>query len=133
MGGAAAVLGAARALAEIRPPVEVHLVIAACENLISGTAMRPGDIVTASNGRTIEVANTDAGMWRLGEGGQGGPLPFVGEIVWRCQRSLGDSMPCDGGGGGRRHWHCRTWVAMATPPCLELTFACIGYVNACFF
>eukprot|EP00170_Pyropia_yezoensis_P003965 contig_16369_g3976 len=60
MGGAAAVLGAARALAEIRPPVEVHLVIAACENLISGTAMRPGDIVTASNGRTIEVANTDA-------------------------------------------------------------------------
>lgn len=66
MGGAAAVLGAARALAETRPPVEVHVVIAACENLISDSAMRPGDIVTASNGRTIEVTNTDAGMWRLG-------------------------------------------------------------------
>lgn len=70
MAGAAAVLGAARALAETRPPVEVHVIMAACENLISDTAMRPGDIVTASNGRTIEVANTDAGMWRLGAGGR---------------------------------------------------------------
>lgn len=60
MAGAAAVLGAARALAETRPPVEVHVVMAACENLISDTAVRPGDIVTASNGQTIEVANTDA-------------------------------------------------------------------------
>lgn len=74
MAGAAAVLGAARALAETRPPVEVHVVMAACENLISDTAMRPGDIVTASNGQTIEVANTDAGMWPLEAGGRGGLL-----------------------------------------------------------
>lgn len=72
MGGAAAVLGAARTLAESRPPVQVHVVIAACENLISETAMRPGDVVTASNGRTIEVANTDAGMWRPEAGWCGG-------------------------------------------------------------
>lgn len=86
MAGAAAVLGAARALAETRPPVEVHVVMAACENLISDTAMRPGDIVTASNGQTIEVANTDAGMWRLEAGGRGGLLlrPSTGVHVGRC-------------------------------------------------
>jgi leucyl aminopeptidase len=34
---------------------QVHFIVAACENMISGTGMRPGDIVTASNGKTIEV------------------------------------------------------------------------------
>ncbi|XP_023545261.1 leucine aminopeptidase 1-like [Cucurbita pepo subsp. pepo] len=61
MGGSAAVLGAAKAIGQIKPlGVEVHFVIAACENMISGTGMRPGDIITASNGKTIEVNNTDA-------------------------------------------------------------------------
>ncbi len=61
MGGSAAVLGAARALAELRPAgVEVHVIVAACENMISGGAIHPGDILTASNGKTIEVNNTDA-------------------------------------------------------------------------
>ncbi|KAF4390107.1 hypothetical protein G4B88_005025 [Cannabis sativa] len=61
MGGSAAVLGAAKAIGQIKPPgVEVHFIVAACENMISGTGMRPGDIVTASNGKTIEVNNTDA-------------------------------------------------------------------------
>ncbi|XP_043697478.1 leucine aminopeptidase 2, chloroplastic-like [Telopea speciosissima] len=56
MGGSAAVLGAAKALGQIKPPgVEVHFIVAACENMISGTGMRPGDILTASNGKTIEV------------------------------------------------------------------------------
>ncbi|KAG1326568.1 Leucine aminopeptidase 2, chloroplastic [Cocos nucifera] len=55
MGGSAAAFGAAKALAQIKPPgVEVHFIVAACENMISGTGMRPGDIVTASNGKTIE-------------------------------------------------------------------------------
>ena len=36
--------------------VKVHFIVAACENMISGTGMRPGDIVTASNGKTIEVS-----------------------------------------------------------------------------
>ncbi|KAK6151591.1 hypothetical protein DH2020_014226 [Rehmannia glutinosa] len=54
MGGSAAVLGAAKALGQIKP-AGVEL-----ENMISGTGMRPGDIITASNGKTIEVNNTDA-------------------------------------------------------------------------
>ncbi|GFP89361.1 leucine aminopeptidase 3 chloroplastic [Phtheirospermum japonicum] len=56
MGGSAVVLGAAKALGQIKPAgVEVHFIVAACENMISGTGMRPGDILTASNGKTIEV------------------------------------------------------------------------------
>ncbi|EAZ91456.1 leucyl aminopeptidase [Crocosphaera chwakensis] len=60
MGGGAATLGAAKAIAQLKPDVEVHFVCAATENMISGHAMRPGDILTASNGKTIEVNNTDA-------------------------------------------------------------------------
>ncbi|MEL6331854.1 MAG: leucyl aminopeptidase, partial [Cyanobacteria bacterium J06626_26] len=60
MGGAAAVLGAAKAIAQIKPDVEVHFISAAAENMISGHALHPGDILTASNGKTIEVNNTDA-------------------------------------------------------------------------
>lgn len=60
MGGAAATLGAAKAIAQIKPDVEVHFISAATENMISGHAMHPGDILTASNGKTIEVNNTDA-------------------------------------------------------------------------
>ncbi|MEI6428349.1 MAG: leucyl aminopeptidase [Pseudanabaena sp. ELA607] len=61
MGGAAATLGAAQVLAQLQPnDVEVHFIVATCENMVSGRAMRPGDILTASNGITIEVNNTDA-------------------------------------------------------------------------
>ncbi|BAT52910.1 leucine aminopeptidase [Nostoc sp. NIES-3756] len=60
MGGAAATLGAAKAIAQIKPDVEVHFISAVTENMISGKAMHPGDILTASNGKTIEVNNTDA-------------------------------------------------------------------------
>jgi len=61
MGGSAAVLGAMRAIAQIRPAgVEVHAIVASCENMISGGAIHPGDILTASNGKTIEINNTDA-------------------------------------------------------------------------
>ena len=46
MGGSAAVLGAARAIAELRPKgVEVHVIVAACENMVNGSAVHPGDIV----------------------------------------------------------------------------------------
>lgn len=37
--------------------LQVHFIVAACENMISGTGMRPGDIITASNGKTIEVSS----------------------------------------------------------------------------
>ncbi|MEB3160049.1 MAG: leucyl aminopeptidase [Synechocystis sp.] len=60
MGGGGATLGAAKAIAQLRPNVEVHFICAATENMISGKAMHPGDILTASNGKTIEVNNTDA-------------------------------------------------------------------------
>jgi len=60
MGGAAATFGAAKAIGHIKPDVEVHFISAVTENMISGSAMRPGDILTASNGKTIEVNNTDA-------------------------------------------------------------------------
>lgn len=60
-GGAAAVLGAARAVGELAPEgVEAHFVVAACENMINERAMVPSDVLTASNGKTIEVVNTDA-------------------------------------------------------------------------
>ena len=60
MSGAAAVLGVFQALPRLKPPVEVHGLIAATENMPSGTAQRPGDIVRAMNGLTIEIGNTDA-------------------------------------------------------------------------
>jgi leucyl aminopeptidase len=60
MSGAAAVLGIFQALPRLKLPIEVHGLIAATENMPSGTAQRPGDIVRAMNGLTIEIGNTDA-------------------------------------------------------------------------
>ncbi|UZQ55508.1 leucyl aminopeptidase [Trichothermofontia sichuanensis B231] len=61
MAGAGAMLGAAKALSLLNPPdVELHFISPATENMISGHALHPGDVVTASNGKTIEVNNTDA-------------------------------------------------------------------------
>ncbi|OIW18629.1 hypothetical protein TanjilG_13381 [Lupinus angustifolius] len=79
MGGSAAVFGAAKALGQIKPlGVEVHFIVAACENMISGTGMRPGDIVTASNGKTIEVNNTDAE----------GRLTLADALVYACNQGV---------------------------------------------
>jgi leucyl aminopeptidase len=60
MGGSAATLGAAKVVGLLKPDVEVHFIVAATENMISGHAIHPGDILTASNGKTIEINNTDA-------------------------------------------------------------------------
>jgi leucyl aminopeptidase len=60
MSGAAAVVGALRACALLNVPYHVVGVIGAAENLPSGSAYRPGDIVTAASGKSIEVSNTDA-------------------------------------------------------------------------
>lgn len=60
MAGSAATLGSAKVIGQLKPDVEVHFIVAATENMISGRAMRPGDILTAANGKTIEVNNTDA-------------------------------------------------------------------------
>ena len=60
MSGGAAVISAVAAIARIGLPVRIVAVIGATENLPSGRSVKPGDIVTASNGKTIEVNNTDA-------------------------------------------------------------------------
>ncbi len=60
MCGAASVLGTMRAIAEMKLPVNVVGVIPTCENMPSGRATRPGDIVTSMSGQTIEILNTDA-------------------------------------------------------------------------
>jgi leucyl aminopeptidase len=60
MSGAAAVLGVLRVLPRLRPAVEVHALIAATDNMPSGSATKPGDVLRAMNGKTIEVNNTDA-------------------------------------------------------------------------
>ena len=60
MAGAAIVLGAMRAVAQLDLPMKVVGLIPAAENLPSGTAVKPGDIITMSNGKTVEVDNTDA-------------------------------------------------------------------------
>ncbi|RMG41295.1 MAG: leucyl aminopeptidase [Candidatus Dadabacteria bacterium] len=60
MSGAAAVVGAMQAIARLKPAVEVRGYIALAENMVNGNATRPGDIVKAMNGKTIEVLNTDA-------------------------------------------------------------------------
>ncbi|CAN1811891.1 Leucine aminopeptidase 2, chloroplastic [Linum perenne] len=79
MGGSAAVLGAAKAIGQVKPPgVEVHFIVAACENMISGTGMRPGDVLTASNGKTIEVNNTDAE----------GRLTLADALVYACNQGV---------------------------------------------
>jgi leucyl aminopeptidase len=60
MGGAAAVIGAMRAIAELKLPLHVVAVIASAENMPDGNAYRPGDVVRSHSGKTIEVLNTDA-------------------------------------------------------------------------
>ncbi|MCK5807373.1 leucyl aminopeptidase [bacterium] len=60
MGGSAAVIGAMRAIALQKLPINVVAVVAAAENSIGGNAYRPGDIIGSMNGKTIEVLNTDA-------------------------------------------------------------------------
>jgi len=60
MSGAGSVLGAIRALAGMRAPVNVIGVVPACENMPGGAATRPGDVVTTLSGQTVEILNTDA-------------------------------------------------------------------------
>lgn len=60
MSGAAAVLGALRTAAELELPMNVVAIVAACENMPSGGAVKPSDIVTTMSGQTVEILNTDA-------------------------------------------------------------------------
>jgi leucyl aminopeptidase len=60
MSGGAAVMAALMAVARLKPAINVTALVPATENMPSGTAQKPGDIVTAMNGKTIEILNTDA-------------------------------------------------------------------------
>jgi leucyl aminopeptidase len=60
MAGGAAVLAAAGAIAELGIPLSVTAIVPACENLLSGTALRPTDVIETASGATVEVANPDA-------------------------------------------------------------------------
>ncbi len=60
MGGGAAVLGTLRAVADLKLKIKVTVLVAAAENMPSGTATRPGDVLRQYGGTTVEVLNTDA-------------------------------------------------------------------------
>ncbi len=60
MAGAAAMIGAMRAIAQLKPKVKVIGIVCSAENMPDGKAFKPGDVVTAMSGKTIEVVNTDA-------------------------------------------------------------------------
>ncbi|MBI5549725.1 MAG: leucyl aminopeptidase [Deltaproteobacteria bacterium] len=60
MAGAAAVLGAMKVVARLKPPFPVHAYLGACENMPGGRAYRPGDVLVSRLGKTVEVTNTDA-------------------------------------------------------------------------
>jgi leucyl aminopeptidase len=60
MAGGASVLAAVMAIAQLKPKINVAALVPATENMPSGTAMKPGDIIKIMNGKTVEVVNTDA-------------------------------------------------------------------------
>jgi leucyl aminopeptidase len=60
MAGGAAMIGAMRAIALLKPRARVIAIVCAAENMPSGTAQKPGDVQTAMSGKTIEIINTDA-------------------------------------------------------------------------
>ncbi|WP_431804399.1 leucyl aminopeptidase [Halobacillus andaensis] len=69
MGGAAAVLGAMETIGRVRPKCNILAVIPSTDNMISGEAFKPDDVITSMSGRTIEVLNTDAeGRLALADG-----------------------------------------------------------------
>jgi leucyl aminopeptidase len=60
MSGAASVLGTLRAIAELKLPINLVVIVPTCENMPSGGAVKPADIVTTMSGQTVEILNTDA-------------------------------------------------------------------------
>ena len=60
MAGAAAMIGAMQVIAQLKPRVRVMSIVCSCENMPDGKAFKPGDVVTAMSGKTIEIMNTDA-------------------------------------------------------------------------
>ena len=82
MGGSGTVIGAMDAISANELPVNVVAIVAACENAISGHAYKPGDVITARNGLTIEVDNTDAeGRITLADAVNYGATEYKPELI----------------------------------------------------
>lgn len=79
MSGGAAVISAMRAIGTLKPKINVTAIVPATENMPSGTAQRPGDVVRAMNGKTIEIDNTDAE----------GRLVLADAMAYACSIGLG--------------------------------------------
>ncbi len=99
MGGAAAVIAATFAIAELGLPVAVTTYAPMAENMVSGAAMRPGDVLTMYGGRTVEVTNTDAEgrlilADALGLAVEGKPdaVVDVATLTGACVLALGDKV-----------------------------------------
>jgi leucyl aminopeptidase len=76
MAGSAAVVGLMSIITKINPDVEVTAIVAACENMPSGAAYRPGDVLTSMSGKTIEINNTDAE----------GRVTLADSVYYACQQ-----------------------------------------------
>ncbi len=107
MAGGAAVIAAMRAIAELKPRINVTALIPATENLPSGTALKPGDILRAMNGKTIEIVTTDAeGRLVLADALsyarklELSPLVDVATLTGACHIALGDF--CSGAFGNNQ-------------------------------
>ncbi len=99
MSGGAAVLAAMKAIGKLAPSVNVTGIVTAAENTPDAEAQRPGDILTARNGKTIMVDNTDAegrlvltdGLFQAGEEGAT-HIVDIATLTGACVRALGDSI-----------------------------------------
>jgi leucyl aminopeptidase len=97
MAGGAAVIAGTAAVAALELPVRILTVVAAAENLVSGDSFRPGDILRAANGKTIEITNTDAegrlvladALWYAREQGATHVLDFA-TLTGAMEVALGD-------------------------------------------
>ncbi len=126
MSGGAAVIAAMKAIAQLGLPIKVAAFIPITENLPGGNAMRPGDVVTARNGKTIEVLNTDAeGRLVLADGlslaAEAEPdlIVDVATLTGACKVALGEeiagyfanddaaasALAAAGDRSGERIWH----------------------------
>lgn len=133
MAGAAAVLGAMRAIAALDLPYTVHGIIAAAENMPSGTAYRPSDVLTALNGKTIEVISTDAEgrlvladalvyAARLGSeemidlatltGSKVTALGSESVAVFSNDNAMADAVVAAGTTAGEQFWHMPLWTSL---------------------
>lgn len=97
MGGASVMLGAMEAVARLRLPLEVELIVCSCENAIGSKAIKPGDVIDSYAGKTIEVLNTDAeGRLILADGLNYSVRHFQSDVLLNaatltgsCVRTLG--------------------------------------------